>query len=135
MGNWNSRGGVWKPAHERAVLPDAPPGEEIYEGPDRDATIMLKAAGVDHLGQPARLDPEMVMRARQLGFNSVDEYLSMYNYDEKKAEEGWKRDEERTVTHKKDPAKPPVRVPSGGDDTTGGGQSMKGGFGDPPKVA
>lgn len=114
MPSYISKEGVWEPAQERVVLPDAQKGQEIYEGPDRAATEELKAAGVDHFGQHYSMDSELVMRARQLGFKNVDEYLRMFNYDRAKANEAYEKAKAQVVTHRDPPKVTPIHPETGG---------------------
>jgi len=134
MPSFISRGGVWEPAQERVVDPNAPKGKEIYEGMDRAALEMLKTEGVTHLGAHFRMDPELQTRARQMGFKDVDEYLKVYGWDLKKAEEAYLKAKEVVVDHK-DPKKVPAEVfRSGGDDESRSGKGRKGGFDVPSDV-
>lgn len=131
MPSFISKGGVWEPAQERVVDPNAPKGKEIYEGPDRAALDMLKAEGVTQLGTSFRLDPELQTRARQMGFKDVDEYLKVYGWDTKKAEEAYLAAKAVVVDHKDPRRKPSSVFPSGGDNTAPGADPKshrKGGF-------
>lgn len=131
MPNFISKEGVWEPARERVVDPNAPAGQEIYEGPDREAVKIIQENG-GMLGQHYSLDPEMVMRARQLGFETVDDYLKMYNYNKERAIKAYEEAKSKLVTHGNPARKAPVVVESGGQDTSGQGNSVKGGFGQAP---
>ena len=133
MPSFISKGGIWEPAQERAVVGEKGK-EEIYVGPDRAAMEVLKAEGVTHLGQDFHNDPEMIMRARQLGYKTVDEYLTMYNYSKAEADKAYEKAKAQVITHETPSKKAPVVVQSGGDDTSGMGKSAKGGFGVPEQL-
>ena len=121
MGTWVSIRGVWHPANERAYNERT---DEIYEGKDRSAMDTLKEKNVQTLGQDAIKDPDNIMRARQLGM-SVEEYLGLNNLNiedqKKEAEEKMKI----TTTHQRG-------RPKKGVTPSGGGVTMKGGFGEMP---
>lgn len=137
MPSFISKGGVWEPAKERVVNPNAPRGKEVYEGPDRAAVEMLKEENVEHLGMSFRLDPELQVRARQMGFKDVDEYLTTYGYDPKKAEADYLKKKDILVEHK-DPRRVPQPIIHGGGENTAPGADPKshrrGGFGEKPEV-
>ena len=134
MPSWISKGGVWEPAQERVVDPNAPKGKEIYEGLDRAALEQLKEEGVTSLGNHFRMDPELQTRARQMGFKDVDEYLKTYGWDVKKADEAYVKAKAEVVDHKDPKKKPMVILPSGGDDESRSGKGRKGGFDTPADV-
>lgn len=134
MPNFVSKGGVWEPAQEYAVNPNAPKGKEIYKGPDRAALSMLKEAGVEKLGMKYELDPELIQRARQLGFKDVKEYLQMYNFDEEKANVDFLKKRAKINDHKLPTKRKVVATQGGGTDTSGGGASKQGGFGKPEEL-
>lgn len=135
MPQWVSNGGQWSPAKEYAVNPKAPKGQEIYEGPDRAAMEELAANNVTHLGKNFKTDPEFIIRVRQLGFNSVDEYLKVIGYDEAKAKALYEQQLAVVNSHKDPEKKQPVNEVGGGIDTTPGGkQTRKGGFDWPSDV-
>ena len=129
MPSWISKGGIWEPAIERAVIGKR--GEEhIYEGPDRAAMEELKNAGVTSFGQHYSQDPEMIMRARQLNYKDVEEYLSMYNYNKADADKAYEVAKATLVTHADPPKKVSVKTVGGGADTAGGA-GRTGAFGKP----
>ena len=134
MPSWISKGGVWEPALERVVDPNAAPGKEIYEGPDRAALEQLKEEGVTNLGTSFRLDPELQTRARQMGFKDVDQYLKVYGWDLKKAEEAYLLVKDKVIDHKDEARKAAKVFPSGGDDESRSGKGRKGGFDTPADV-
>jgi hypothetical protein len=134
MPSWISKGGVWEPALERVVDPNAPKGKEIYEGLDRAALEQLKEEGVTALGNHFRLDPELQTRARQMGFKDVDEYLKTYGWDVKKADEDYQKKKVVVNDHKEEQKIQPKVFPSGGDDESRSGKGRKGGFDVPADV-
>jgi hypothetical protein len=134
MPSWISKGGVWEPAKERVVDPNAVPGKEVYEGLDRAALEQLKEEGVTNLGNHFRLDPELQTRARQMGFKDVDEYLKTYGWDVKKAEEDYLKKKEVVNHHKDMPKVKAAEFRSGGDDESRSGKGRKGGFDVPADV-
>lgn len=134
MSSWISNGGIWNPAKEYSVDPKAPKGKEIYEGPDRGAIEELQAQGVTHLGKNFKTDPEFIVRVRQLGFNSVDDYLKVIGYDEEKARTLYEKQLAEVNAHKDPEQKPAVNEIGGGIDTAGGKLTRKGGFDWPPDV-
>jgi len=131
---FNSKEGIWEPAMERVVDPKAPKGQEIYEGPDRAAMEMLKEQNVTHLGMHYSVDPELVMRARQLGFKNVEEYLKMFNYDKRRAEIAYEENKAKINEHKDLDRKQPGNFIGGGEDTARQGKTRPGGFGFPDDV-
>jgi hypothetical protein len=134
MPSFISKGGVWEPAQERVVDPNAPKGKEVYEGLDRAALDMLKNENVEHLGQDFRMDPELQTRARQMGFKSVDEYLKVNGYDKEKAEADYQAKKAVVNDHKDPKRKQAAIFPSGGDDESRSGKGRKGGFDTPADV-
>ena len=55
----------------------------LYNGPDREAVKVLKEQGVESLGKNFKTDPEFLQAVRNMGFNTVDDYLKHIGYDEK----------------------------------------------------
>jgi len=132
MPNFVSEFGVWKAATERVVDPDAPVGKEIYEGPDRAAMQMLKENG-DTIGQHFKTNMDFVMRVKQLGFASIDDYLKFIGHDEKKQQAKFDELLKRVNKHELPERHSAVRIDvSGGDDTSGHGNHMKGDLNAPP---
>ena len=131
MPSFVSKNGVWEPAKEYAVDPKAEPGKEIYEGPDRAALAMIAESGEDHLGMDFKLDPEMVMRAKQFGFDSVEEYIAAKGYDPKKAEADYKKKVEQVNRHRPVEPKKFPKIKGGGTDTSGGGKDRYGDYSHP----
>jgi len=126
--------GKWFPARERVVDPNAEPGKEVYEGPDRAAMWDLKSQGVEFLGKDIKLDTELVVRAKQMGFKDLDEYLNAYGYDKKAAEADFQKKMQIVNTHKNPVPKQATRFVGGGFDATGNGRDAVGGFGEVPSV-
>lgn len=134
MPTFISREGKWVPAKERVVDPKAAEGHEVYEGPDRAAMWDLKSQGVEFLGNDFRLDPEVIVRARQMGFKDIKEYLTAYGYDEKKAAAEFERKAAIVNKHENPTPKVATRFVGGGFDATGNGRDAIGGFGEVPSV-
>lgn len=134
MPTFISKEGKWFPAKERVVMPDAEPGKEVYEGPDRAAMFDLKAQGVEHYGNDFRLDPDVIMRAKQLGFKDIKEYLAAYGYDKVKADADFEKKSAVVNTHKNPTPKAASKFAGGGFDMSGQGNDTFGGFGPTPSV-
>lgn len=154
MPNWISKGGLMYPAKERVALTnnsDKPiivdgkeiqPGEPyIYEGSDRAAEYELaQMYGVDEEGKPKQgyigidclKDPEMIMRAKQLGYNTVDEYARAMGYNPELAEKQIKEKEKVIVKHEQPKKSEGIRKSGGGTDFSGQGEDVYGGFGNNP---
>lgn len=116
MPSFVSNGGKWEPAHERAFDPKT---GEIYDGPDREAVKYIEQEGT--VGKDALTDPELKMASRNMGFNTVEEYLKYFEPTAKQVEDK-KAADLKIVTHS-DPIK------KAGINKTG----SKGGFYDPDK--
>ncbi len=116
MPSFISNNGIWGPAKERAFDPKS---GEIYDGPDREAVKYIEEEG-GVVGQDAAQDPQVLQASRNMGFNSVKEYLDHFKPSDKQVAEK-KAADSKIVTH----AKP---IPKEG--VTGG---TKGGFYDPEK--
>ena len=154
----HSKDGVWHPSKERVALKNnanhtiTNPSEEgskyageeipagadfIYEGPDRAFLFELykidKTGNTKTMGMDFHEDPDIRDRVRQMGYNSVQEYAKSRGYNKEKAEILFKANASRTSFHNL-PKKVEMleALESGGDDTAGQGQGMKGGFGDTP---
>ena len=50
----------------------------VWTAEDVAAKEVLKERGVDHLGIPVKLDPEVHSRAARMG-KTVDEYINLYS--------------------------------------------------------
>lgn len=133
MPQFISKLGEWVPAEEYHVNPNAKPGENpVYKGPDRAAVEMLKEQGVEKLGQPYNTDPELVIRARQLGFKDVDEYLRTVGWDKNKAVASAEKASAELHTHADPARKQPIRPDTGGRDYSMQGNDRHGGIGKLP---
>ena len=140
MPSYHSKDGIWHPAKEHAVLPHlSGTDKEIYDGPDRAAMEELALShGVDEHGKPKvttfgtnfRNDPELINRARQLGYKDVMEYALAMGYDEKKSEESFMKHAASTEIHKEPTRKPESVIRGGGISTAPGNENFTGGFGD-----
>jgi hypothetical protein len=131
MPTWISKMGVWEPANEYVVDPSKPKGKEIYEGPDRAALEQLKEEGRESLGSNIP-HTDMLVLARQLGFDTVDEYLDkMVPGAKQRSAEAYNKAKGIVETHADPMKKKGVEPPSGGDNTAPGASAKshrKGGF-------
>jgi hypothetical protein len=136
MPSWISNLGIWKPANEYAVNPNAERGKEVYSGVDRAATEQLIQDKVDHLGQSYKMNPDLIRMARELNFKDVDEYLlTMHGVDVNKLSKDAEEKIKNIVVDHKDPARKPASTfRSGGDDESMSGKGRKGGFETPNDV-
>ena len=138
MPNYVSKGGVWVAAKEHAVLPHlSGTDKEVYDGPDRAAEAeFAEAYGVDENGQPNKRefgihyshDPDIINRARSLGFKDVKEFTKAMGYNETK-KEAEKREEEKVkvvVMHKEPKKVEAVKILGGGKDLSGQGNDTLG---------
>ena len=147
MARYQSIGGKWFPVKEHhiysqkemeAMGKDPIKDSPVYSGPCRAAMAELEKEGVEFFGKDCRMQEETMIKARQLGCQSVTEYLEKYrgiNLDKLEKDQKKALDE---ITHLDEPKvikKRPVNPPSGGDDSTGGKKGRKGGFGDPDDVS
>lgn len=154
MPNWiTDEKGLWHPAKERVALknnsdksivnPSATwsnffgqmvgPGEPyIYEGPDRAAMFELFDQKVENLGHSFFTDPDLITRARQLGYKDVEEYALVMGYDEKKAKERFAKAGAVITKHELPKKVEAIKILGGGIDKSGQGQDVYGGFDDPP---
>jgi hypothetical protein len=144
MPTYVSDGGVWHPAKEHAVLPHlAGTDKEVYDGPDRAAMEeMAKASGVDENGYPKETtfgipferDPDLLNRAKQLGFKDTMEYALATGYDPIKAKEEFSKKASVINKYEKPKRQPERQIDGGGKDLSGQGKDVYGGLGDPPKL-
>lgn len=138
MPNFVSILGEWKPKKEYHIDAKAKRGTNpVYDGPDRAAVEYMKANNhVDENGNPTsfgeRYDSqdELIIKSRELGFKSVDEYLIARNKDPKKLRAIQEKKLEEYVDHEAINKVPAGVFESGGDDVSGSGKGRKGGFGD-----
>lgn len=129
--------GKWYPRRERAVIQNAEPGKEIYDGLDRDALDMMREGGLldengnpkEYFGDSIYTNMDLLTVARQKGFKDVDEYLKFMGLSAKTMEDKSKVELTKVVTHKDNKRVPAVNPPSGGDNMAPGGKGgIKGGF-------
>lgn len=143
MPQYVSNGGVWHPAKEHAVLPHlSGTDKEIYDGPDRAAMEELaKAFGVDEKGYPKQTtfgtpfeqDPDLINRARQMGYASVQEYAKAVGYDAEKAKADFEAKAAKIEKYEPPKRQPERQIEGGGKDFSGQGNDKYGGFGTPPE--
>lgn len=113
------------------------PGEPfIYEGPDRAALFELfkldPSGNITVLGTDFHDEPDMINRARQMGYKSVSEYAKIFGYNKEESEKRFSEQIVKIETHdlpKK--VKMLQAAESGGHDTVGE-MHMDGNFGEPP---
>ena len=146
MPNYISKGGIFHPATEHAVLPHlSGTPNEVYDGPDRAALAELaEAHGVDAEGKPKAItfgidfkhDPDLINRARSLGFKDVNEYAKAMGYNDTKAEAKEKEELKAQVVVKHEPPKRGKlnKKLGGGTDTSGSGNDHYGDFGERPAL-
>ena len=140
MPNYVSDGGIWHPAKEHVVLEHlSGTDKEIYDGPDRAAMEELaKAYGVDEQGYPKQTtfgqdfkhDPDLMNRAKSLGFVDVMDYARATGYDPEKAKADFEKNSAIILKHEAPKRKPERSIIGGGIDTSGKGGDVVGGFGE-----
>jgi len=127
MPTWKSTRGVWTPAKEKTYVDysqskdprtlkafkDGKIESHMHEGPDRAATEVLKEKDQEFLGGDIRQDPDLIMRARQMG-KTIEEYLHLNDTPTPSQKKAEKEKEEMVVTHQPKPSKPGVRTTAGG---------------------
>ena len=142
MPNWisgskdkNTPPGVWTPAKEKTVVTktssDGTVNTEIYEGDDRAAVEVLKESKLKQLGTDAKLDPQVVMVARQNNM-TVDEWIELHSPPKEELDKEQEVRDKTVVTHAKKPGKRGVRPQGGG--APSGPDRIEGAFTTPPKV-
>ena len=158
MPNFISKDGVWYVAKERVALKNLSnnvitnpseegskyhgeqikPGEPfIYEGHDRAAMFELfkidSSGEVTTLGEHFTDNVDMQERVRQRGYKSVMDYAKAFGYSKEKIESKFAEFISEVKVHDL-PAKVKMieAAQSGGDDFSGQGRHMKGGFGEQP---
>ena len=107
MPEFVSIGGKCFPKHERIGLvnlsdeviinefsnegkPIQPGDPFIYDGPDRAALeAIIEEYGEDakHIGEDFKSNPEFIQQTRNMGYNTVEDYLAAIGYDKKKETE------------------------------------------------
>lgn len=151
MSSFVSKSGVWFPAKERVSLKNlsgkvltnpsdesskyhgeqVQPGEDfIYEGPDRAAMFHLFKEKVDTLGQDFRQNPDMIHMARQFGYKSVDAYAKAVGFDQEKEDAEFEAKASVVAKHDLPKKAKEALVMGGGQDTSGSGADIVGGFGE-----
>lgn len=107
------------------------PGDPfIYDGADRAALQMLQEEGVETLGKDFRRDPEFLQAVRNMGFNSVLEYLKHIGYDDEAEEKKFQEKAAQVEAHEIPARVEEIEVMGGGKDFAGGGNDIIGGFGE-----
>lgn len=154
MPSYISKGGKWFPKKERTSLTnmseetiknpstderykdeEIKPGEDyIYSGPDRAALFELWKDKVEHLGEDFRKNPDFLQACRNMGYNSYKTYLKDIGFDEAKMEEEFKEKAEEVIKHELPKRVAALDTLAGGKDFSGGGQDIKGDFGNPPEL-
>jgi len=144
MPQYVSDGGVWHPANEHAVLPHlSGTDKEIYDGPDRAAMEELaKAYGVDEkgfpkettFGMPFTMDPDLLNRAKQLGFKDAMDLALASGYDPVKAKAEFAKKAAKIEKYEPPKRQPAREIEGGGKDLSGQGLDKYGGFGTPPEM-
>ena len=145
MPSYNSKCGELYPAKEHVVLPHlSGTDKEVYDGPDRAAENELAVAfGVDANGKPKQKffgihfknDPDIINRARSLGYKNVEEFASAMGYNDTPEQEAIKNKEKEKIVHNPNaPIKKSegVQKLGGGTDTSGQGNDINGGLGNDP---
>ena len=151
MSTFVSKDGVWYPGKERVSLKnisgkvltnpsekgskyfgeEVQPGDDfIYEGPDRAAMFLLFKEKVETLGQDFRQNPDMIGIARQFGFKDVNAYAKAMGYDKAKVEEEFLKKASVIAKHDLPAKAKEVLIMGGGQDSSGGGVDIIGGFGE-----
>jgi hypothetical protein len=147
MPRYISKVGKWKPVQEFYVNADAQPGEDpIYKGPDRGALEQLRELGMldengkilDTPGTEPHQNSDMILRARQFGFDNVYKFLKeVYNYDRESAEKLADVEIAKLRPHTKQGESKlatPIQELGGGRDYSGSGKHRSGGMGEPTDV-
>lgn len=136
MPSWISKFGKWTPAKEYVVDPKAPKGKEVYEGPDRAALLELKIADQEFLGEDYRMNSDLIIKARQLGYTDVDKFLKeVYNVDRASMEKKNEILDKIVVDHKDAPRVKAIKQEGGGTDRANPSNSISGDFGVPSTLS
>lgn len=106
----------------------------IYDGADREALKMLQLEGYDLKGERVmgtdfRHEVEFLQGVRNMGFNSVDEYLKHIGYDEEADAKRFKETAMKTKSHEIAEKVKEIKVLAGGRNEAGDGDII-GGFGE-----
>lgn len=118
MPSFKSINGIWEPAHERVATVDKNGQPQIYDGPDREAKKYIEEEG-GNVGQDAMKDPQLLQTSRNMGFNSVEEYIAYFKPSEQQVAMKAEADA-KVVTHHQPEAKEGVTggTPGGFNDDT-----------------
>ena len=132
MARFISNGGEWVPAKEQIGLvnkssepivyneKEVQPGEHfIYDGADREALKMLHAEQEEHLGRNFEHDPEFMQAVRNMGFDTVKQYLKVIGYDKVKQQEEFDKNAAVVSRHELPEKVREIAVMGGGKDTSG----------------
>jgi hypothetical protein len=152
MARWiTDEKGVWHPAKEKVSLrnnsnrpiknPSATwskycdeviqPGDVyIYEGPDRAALYELWEQKIEQMGQDFHTNSDMIQRARELGYKSVDAFVTAMGFDVEKAKKRFDEQAAKIEPHELPKKVEAIEILAGGLDKSGSGQDIVGGFGD-----
>lgn len=151
MASFVSKDGVWYPGKERVSLKNisgkvltnpssegskfhgevVQPGDDfIYEGPDRAAMFHLFKEKVDTLGQDFHSNPDMIHMARQFGYKDVNAYAKAVGYDKEKVEADFQAKASVIAKHELPKRAKETMIMGGGQDSSGSGADVIGGFGD-----
>lgn len=141
MPNFISDNGKWYPAKEKVGLENKSdasfeydgktiePGEPfVYEGPDREALKELELQGLEFLGKDFRNDPEFLQGIRNMGFQDVEDYLSVVGYNEDKAKKDFKEKASKVKSHEIKERVQAIKVLAGGQ-APNKEEAVVGGFG------
>lgn len=147
MPRFVSKDGVWFPAKEKVSLTnitdkvkvvdgkEIEPGDPyIYEGPDRAAEFELFQAGVKNFGIHFKDDPDLINRARQLGYKDVAEYAKAVGYDAEKVRQEFEKNAAVVTKHELPERKEGIKTFGGGRDFSGQGNDVPGAFGKPKEL-
>jgi hypothetical protein len=134
MPNYVSKDGVWYPAKEKVGLVKKDGTPYVYSGEDRAALYELWQQKVETLGIDFRHDPDLLSRIKSLGFNDIDDYLKSIGYDKEAVEKNFKKNAAVVNKHELPARIAAIETMGGGTDTSGQGNDIPGGFGEPEKI-
>jgi hypothetical protein len=147
MPSYISNDGVWTPAKEKVALvnnenkpitingKEIGPGEPyIYEGPDRAAEFELFQTGEKHFGVEFWKDPDMIQRAKNLGYKDIFEYATEMGWERKKSQEDFEKKASVVQKHEAPKKSKAREIEGGGKDFSGSGADVYGGFGKPKEI-
>ena len=139
--------GKWHPAKEKIGLTNKsdkdmvykgevipPGGPFVYDGPDREAVRMIKENGgvdAETLGDDFTTSPDFIQVTRNMGFNSVEEYLQFHGYDYDKMLKDFEEKASSVKSHEEPKPLEETLIMGGGQDRSGNRDNdLIGGFGD-----